>query len=107
MIMMGGCIEDDVIRSRKCGGPCICAFVGTEGLCYLDVGGASIEGSELLIWDLELGLIVREDELCTFSALLSEDYLGDAGLRRVGARPVEPESICDEVQGSYGRRGNS
>lgn len=107
MIVMGGCIEDDVVLPRKCRSPCICALVRTEGLSYLDVGSASIEGSELLIWDFKLSLIVGDDELRIFSTLLCEDYLSDTGLRRVSARPVEPESISDEVQRSYRRRGNS
>ena len=93
MIMMRGCIEDDVIRPRKCRSPCICAFVRTEGLSYLDVGGASIERSKLLVWHLELCLIIGDDELRTFSALLREDYLSNTGLGRVSACPVQPKSI--------------
>ena len=107
MIVMGGCIEDDVVRPRKCGSPRICALVRTEGLSYLDVGGASIEGSELLIWNFELRLIIGDDELRIFSALLCEDYLSGAGLRRVSARPVEPESIGNEIQRSFRWRRNS
>lgn len=73
---------------------------------YLDVCDAGIEGSKLLVWHLELRLVIGEDELGAFSALLREDDLSDAGLRRISACPVEPKIIGEEVQ-RCNRRGRS